>query len=157
VEWNRPTRSELLQAVDAYLALAYGAAAIPKPVRDRVDAIRQATDETLYAQPPFETDATKAHPHACLRLGNRFYPHMKLIVEPSPAGTGHLFRADTHDQHVRPPPGSREAEMFAQLLNQNLYIAQQIEAAWEKAGVPTFKAYLREDLARRAAMKGHSV
>jgi hypothetical protein len=47
--------------------------------------------------------------------------------------------------------------MFAQLLNQNLYIAQQIEAAWEKAGVPTFKAYLREDLARRAAMKGHSV
>lgn len=78
---------------------------------------------------------------------------MKLIVEPTPTGTGHLFRADTHDQHVRPPPGSREAEMFAQLCNQNLYIAQQIEAAWEQAGVPTFKAYLRRDLAQRAAAR----
>ena len=31
----------------------------------------------------------------------------------------------------------------------NRQVAEEIEAAWERQGIPTFKSFLREDLARR--------
>jgi hypothetical protein len=39
--------------------------------------------------------------------------------------------------------------MFTQLMESNQKLAESIEAAWDVSGLPTFKRYLREDLARR--------
>jgi hypothetical protein len=74
---------------------------------------------------------------------------MKLVIERSPDGAGHLFRADTHDRHIRPAPGSREEAAFRELMEFNQRLAQTIETAWEQRGLRTFKAFLREDLERR--------
>jgi hypothetical protein len=86
-----------------------------------------------------------------LRLGNRHYPHMKLVIDRAPDGHAYLLRADTHDAHVQPRPGSREAAAFAELANANRSIAESIESAWEQLGLPTFKKFLRDDLERRKA------
>ncbi len=74
---------------------------------------------------------------------------MKMVIERSPDGAGHLFCADTHDRHVCPVPGSRDYEAFKQLMEMNQIISGKIEAAWSDHQFPTFKTFLREDLARR--------
>ena len=76
---------------------------------------------------------------------------MKLVIEPTPDARGHMFRADTHDKHIRPSPQSKEYQMFCQLMENNQRLSEAIESGWEKAGLPTFKQYLRNDLARRAS------
>ena len=76
---------------------------------------------------------------------------MKLVIERAPDGRGHLFRADTHDKHIRPNPQSREGRAFAELMAMNQKFAEAIEAEWASRGLATFKQFLREDLARRSA------
>jgi hypothetical protein len=76
---------------------------------------------------------------------------MKLIVDRAPDGHGYLLRADTHDAHIQPAPGSRERAAFKELMTRNHAMADAIEAAWEAQNLPTFKKFLREDLARRKA------
>lgn len=153
MQWEKPSRDEVLKAIDAYIAAAYPGAP-PKAVQNRIEAIRTTTDDNLYEQEVFEVDATQPPAKYVLRLGNYAYPHMKMIIERAPVGNGHLFRADTHDEHVRPAPGTRDAELYSKLVIQNQQIADNIDAAWDKAGVPTFKALLREDLSRRRAGGG---
>ena len=60
-----------------------------------------------------------------------------------------LFRADTHDRHVCPPEGAAEHDAFVNLMTRNQEIAQAVDSAWAEQGIPTFKTWLREDLARR--------
>jgi hypothetical protein len=74
---------------------------------------------------------------------------MKMVIERSPDGAGYLFRADTHDRHVTVPPQSPEYSALCEMLAKNHAIGTQIESAWESADLPTFKGYLRKDLARR--------
>jgi hypothetical protein len=75
---------------------------------------------------------------------------MKLTIDRRPDQRGYLFRADTHDRHICPKPDSKEYAMFRELLDKNQKLAQEIEQAWADAGIPTFKTYLKEDLARRS-------
>jgi hypothetical protein len=108
----------------------------------------------FFASPVFERDATNPHPvKYSLRLGNRTYPHMKLVIDRAPDGRGHLFRADTHDGHCRPAPGSRDYHVFCKLMDANRELADRIESAWEAQGITTFKSFLRDDLARRKAQQ----
>jgi len=37
------------------------------------------------------------------------------------------------------------------MMEKNQSLASRIEAAWESGGLPTFKSFLRQDLARRQA------
>jgi hypothetical protein len=138
------------------MAHAYSSAP-PKAAQTRIDALVNSSDEGFFEQKVFEVDPAQPSSRYAIRLGNRFYPHMKLIIEPTPTGSGHLFRADTHDQHIRPQPGTRDAELFSQLVVQNQSIGEAIESAWENAGLPTFKSYLRQDLARRVVANRSSV
>lgn len=142
----------LQRAVEIYVEHAYPAGA-PASVRGKMETLRCRGEAELLTCPLFERDKRLASSKICLRLGNRFYPHMKLTIEVSPDGVKYLFRADTHDRHCAPAPGSRECEAFAELMRKNQAIAQEIETAWAEAGVPTFKTYLREDLARRRAAR----
>jgi hypothetical protein len=171
--WHKPDPPVVWRAIAAYLAFAYdGPAAAgglptgtPSAVRARLDSLRRTDTSDFYNSSVFERDTTttgaagstaaaagsSGPARYALRLGNKHYPHMKLVIERAPAGQGHLFRADTHDAHVRPAPGTRDYHIFCQLMEKNRETAEKIEADWEAAGIPTFKSYLRDDLARRKA------
>src|SRR4051812_34127677 len=107
-----PEPSVVWQAVETYLSRAYQGAAIPKAVRDRLDALKTSGD-SLYSSPAWELDNKSAPAKYMLRLGNKHYPHMKLSIDRRPDGPGFLFRADTHDRHINVPAGSKEHAIFA--------------------------------------------
>ena len=142
-----PTAEQIRRAIDVYLATAFTG---PPPTRlgSTLQTIAAANDNILGCQSFVHTDPPERY---SLRLGNAFYPHMKLVVEHSPDEAAWLFRVDTHDRHACPKETSKEYAAFCQLMEQNQQVAQSIEAAWEREGVPTFKAFLREDLKRRMA------
>ena len=145
-----PHPQQVWTAIDVYLQYAYEKSVPPKPVQNRLDLLRAAGENGQFLQSPvFERDSQPIPKKFSLRLGNRFYPHMKLIIEQRPDSRGYLFRADTHDRHACPPPTSREHAPFCELMKINQNLAQIIEAAWGEGGLPTFKTYLKEDLARR--------
>jgi len=146
--WQPPAPSQTWRAIETYLSHAYQTLP-PLAVRNRLDQLRAAGENDFYQVPAFERAGGEEITRYSLRLGNRFYPHMKLLIEKSPDGVGALFGADTHDRHVQLPPGSPEAAAFAELVARNIEVARAIEAAFEEQGLPTFKQYLRDDLARR--------
>ena len=158
--WQKPEPTVVWRAVTTYLTVCYGGppgandvpSSTPSAVKARLDSLRHAPAKEFYASPVFERDASNASPTKfSLRLGNRHYPHMKLVLEASPDRSQYLFKADTHDRHVCPPPGNPEHEIFRQLMQTNQQLAERIETAWAQQGLPTFKTFLREDLARRQA------
>ena len=178
MSWQRPSPRMVWRAIDTYLEVAYaplpapaggdGKAAPaaaelpPSAVRARLETLKSTPQDAFYDSPVFEKQDAPRPPgepaprdagpvRYALRLGNLSYPHMKLMVERSPDGLGYLLRADTHDAHIQPRPGSREQAAFAELMRQNRAVADAIEARWEQAGLPTFKKFLRDDLERRRA------
>jgi hypothetical protein len=147
-DWSRPDAQTFWRAAETYLRHAYEAAGgVPAAVRARLETLRQSPD--LFAAAAFERTPKEAPGKFALRLGNARYPHMKLVVSQTPGGAGHLFKADTHDKHIRPPPGSSDELAFRELMAFNERVAQAIEAEWEAQGLRTFKVFLREDLERR--------
>src|SRR5688500_20287932 len=114
--WSKPSVPQVWLAVEVYLHFAYAGAAPPSAVRDRLASVRATADSDFFDSPVFERDDTKSPARYALRLGNTVYPHMKLVIERAPDGRGHLFRADTHDKHIRPSPTSRQGRAFADLL-----------------------------------------
>jgi hypothetical protein len=150
MSWEKPQIPVVWMAIEAYLRAAYEDKPPPAAVTQRVAALRDTPANTFFDSALLERDDAKPHPtRYALRLGNKHYPHMKLVVERSPDGRSHLFRADTHDRHIRPAPGCKEYDAFSQLMRMNQQAAERIEAEWAQAGVPTFKSYLRRDLASR--------
>ena len=85
MSWEKPTPAEVWRAIETYLAAAYGRAAPPAAVRTRLELLRASEDTTFYDNESLERDANEqpAKKYA-LRLGNPVYPHMKLVIEPSP-------------------------------------------------------------------------
>lgn len=145
--WQRPTPATVWQAISVWLEIAYPAEP-PSAVRSRLENLRAVADGDFFESGVFEHDDKPEPVRYRLRLGNRFYPHMKLVIERSPSNS-YLFRADTHDQHICPNPQSPEQKALRELMSRNHEFAGTIEAAWEEAGLPTFKSYLRQDLAKR--------
>lgn len=146
--WQRPAPVEVWKAIEAYLAIAYPGAP-SATVATRVLMLRSSTPEDFYESPALERTPKVDPTRYDLRLGNPWYPHMKFVIERAPDGLGHLYRVDAHDCHIQPTPGSRDYEAFRELMERNRQVAGRIEGAWEARGLPTFKAWLRNDLARR--------
>jgi hypothetical protein len=147
-----PDPSVVWRAIEAYIKVAYGGPP-PSAVRSRLETLRALEAASFYDSPVFEKkgEGNAGAGSILLRLGNKFYPHMKLAIERRPDRHGCLFRADTHDAHCCPVTTSREYQAFRQLMELNQTVAQAIESEWEREGVPTFKTFLKEDLARRQA------
>ena len=144
----KPDPQRVRQAIDTYVRLAYDG---PPPVNVRsLLSILSAWGGDFYDCPIFVTDLNKPPTRYSARLGNRHYPHMKLVLQLAPNGDQWLFRADAHDRHCCPPQSSPEYNDFCSLIQKNQGVVEQIEAAWAEQGLPTFKTYLREDLIRRA-------
>jgi hypothetical protein len=138
--WQCPAPVVVWRAIDAYLAVAYDGPA-PAPVAERLAKLRAAADGAFYECEVFE----RADERCALRLGNRFYPHMKLVMVPAPDGRV-VFRADTHDRHfvdLIQPSDTR----FAELLARNEAIARAIEDAWSACGLLTLRECMREQIA----------
>jgi hypothetical protein len=144
-----PEADEVMRAIEIYLATAYTSAP-PIVVKARVENVKGCLPDWSHCR-EFVPESRDHGTRYTLRLGNAFYPHMKLAIEPSPGGDRFLYRADTHDKHVCPKPDSPDYPAFAKLMENNQIVAAAIEAAWEQAGLSTFKSYLREDLQRRRA------
>jgi hypothetical protein len=152
MEWQKPAPSEVWRAIDVYMSVAYSGHVPSTTITSRLDALRIDDANLFYDSKSLERDPMQEPPQRyALRLGNPFYPHMKLMIEPTPDARGHMFRADTHDKHIRPAPESKEYAMFVELMANNQKLAERIDSEWERSGLPTFKRYLRDDLARRAA------
>lgn len=140
---------DVMRAVETYLKLAYESKPIPVTVRSQLAVLRTWKGE-FYRSPAIAADKEEPVRRYSIRLGNRQYPHMKLAMELAPDGVRYLLRADTHDGHCLPPADDPEHGAFLEVMEENGRIGQAIEAAWAAEGLPTFKTYLREDLARRA-------
>src|SRR5712671_3773297 len=97
---NAPNISEVRAAIDLYLEHAFGGAEPPHAVAAIVRELRQADEADFLALPAWERDCAQPSCRYSLRLGNRFYPHMKLVLERRPDGLGYVLRVDGHDQHV---------------------------------------------------------
>ena len=142
-----PDRATVLQAVDTYIRFAYGADP-PTAVKSMLATVRDWSG-AFYRCPVFVKDQRTPPNRYSMRLGNRHYPHMKLAIERAPDDKSFFFRTDTHDRHVCPAEGAPEHAPFVELMGKNQEIAQEIESAWAAQGLPTFKSWLREDLAKR--------
>jgi len=142
-----PDSATVFKAIDTYIDVAYDANP-PIAVKSMLATLR-GWGGKFYACPVFVRDANSPPNRYSIRLGNKQYPHMKLAIERAPDGHSFLFRADTHDRHVCPPEGAVEHDAFVTLMEKNQQIAQAVDAAWGDLGLPTFKTWLREDLARR--------
>lgn len=139
-------RERLLQAVAIYLERAYPGCEPPEPVKRRIawedgvqvpDLLRRAPFERVQNS---EDGTTNIYG---LRLGNLRYPHMKLQIQAWPNPEGFLLSVNTHDQVLSINPNARDLEAFRALQAENQTLKEQIEQAWDEAGLPTFLRYLR--------------
>jgi len=148
LEWEKPDPPVVLRAIEIYVGIAYGANP-PRGVSAYAERLRSLPRAEFYASPCFEATPEADPTRFSLRLGNRHYQHMKLVVERAPAGRGFLFRVDTHDLHACPDPTAPDYGDFRRLMAVNRSLGQEIEAAWAREGMPTFKSFLKSDLERR--------
>jgi hypothetical protein len=141
----------LQQAIAIYLRLAYENAPIPPAVQQRAAAIAALPTDAAVSPELLEPMPCGTGAGYALRLGQPLYPHMKLVVEPSPCSDapGFFFRADAHDRHLHAAPGSPDAAWLASIRASNKALDDKIGAAWADAGLPTFKEFLRQQLAAR--------
>jgi hypothetical protein len=144
----KPDAAAVHKAIEIYMNCAYAGAEPHVTVRSMLATLRGFAGD-FFKAPTFVKDDPKAPRKYTLRLGNRFYPHMKLVYELGPDGRTFLFRADAHDAHCCPPAGTPEHDAFRSLMTANPEIVTAIEDAWAAANVPTFKTFLKLDLAKR--------
>ena len=147
----KPDAAVVQRAIDAYMREAYGRDAHPPMVVRSMLATLRGFAGDFFKAPTFVKDDPASPRKYSLRLGNEYYPHMKLVAELAPDGKTFLFRADAHDAHCCPPAGTPEHAAFRELMVKNQEIITRIEKAWSTAGIPTLKSYLAADLARRSA------
>jgi hypothetical protein len=154
------------QVCRVFLALAYpgGENTIPlkrhcyltlPPGQSLVEFLQASTEARPFCERV--VDAHGDHVGYTLRLGSAGFPHLKLRVSNvNPEGEAvWVFGVDTHDAYsatsYRPPPGHRDAEPWARLQAANQRLKEEIERAWEEAGLLTFNGLLRSDLERVGA------
>ena len=81
-----------------------------------------------------------------LRLGNAFYLNMKLRLTRPPGNNVFLLMVDSHDVMLAAPPGSSDHQALEELKAANAAIVGDVTAAWDAAGLPTERNYLRDKI-----------
>ncbi|HYC78572.1 MAG TPA: response regulator [Planctomycetota bacterium] len=72
-----------------------------------------------------------------LRLGNRRYPFMKLVLQELLTRDRFFFSVDTHDD-LDLGAGCDDFERFVELKRFNAELKEEVENAWREARIPTF-------------------
>jgi hypothetical protein len=145
------TTALLERACRIYLERAYpdGLDAIPPP-KNRFLAFdpAQPTESALVpplCQPLWQRDGGLRG--YSLRLGSALHPHLKLQIVVH-ANTGCVFSVDTHDGFPCDLSGP-DADRWMELQTANRRLKEQIERAWEEAGLLTFNGLLRREVGRK--------
>lgn len=126
------------RAVGIYMALAWGDRR-PKvqpdfsSVRHIGDALELFQDEKKFGKMRKWT----------LRLGNRRYPFMKLVLQELLVRDRFFFAVDTHDE-LDLGADVDDFEAFVALKRANAELKDEIEKAWRAADVPTFSALVAD-------------
>jgi hypothetical protein len=142
--------SELLtRAVGIFLEHAYPGGNVPAN-RSQFVGWSDSTPldvllQTKGVERPTENEPSLTVRYA-LRVGNQWYPHMKILVCATGSENDIVFAVDTHDQ-LKLPPGSPEEAVFRELQARNQELARHVESIWEQSGVPTQAGVLRQYLA----------
>ncbi|MGE3175418.1 MAG: response regulator [Planctomycetota bacterium] len=129
------------QAIGIYQEIAYGTAGRARRAATPLDdaALDGADHERLLAL--FTKERVEAVPgRSCvrysLRLGNRNYPFMKLVLQEHLLAGEFFFAVDTHDQmEIKPDFPDYEAWMAVRRFNRDL--KAQIEDAFDHKGLET--------------------
>ncbi len=143
------TTALLERACRIFLELAYpeGRSTIPRPQNIYLDLDITQPLESVLVPPvcqglPRRDGGLRGY---TLRLGSARYPHLKLqIVDHDDVGC--VFSVDTHDGFSL-DTAHPDAARWTELQTANRRLKEQIEGAWEEAGLWTFNALLRRELA----------
>lgn len=140
---------EIQRAADVYLKHAWGAE-VPQAIRDQVRDIR-ACHETDIALELFDSECSSTYADGSgqggfrryvLRLGNRQYPFMKLVIQEHLLNGEFFFSVDTHD-NLSVDADNPDYPAWCELKRHNQELKETIEDAWAQSGTPTL-ASLRE-------------
>lgn len=143
-----PSPRQVHRSVELYLAIAYPGGP-PEPISHLLP------DDPLEVVSWLMSDATQRDPadaplegvrSFALRLGNAGYPHMKLRWSRPPGERLLVLSVDSHDAFLNVPAGSGDDEALESLKRENSRIAAAIHAAWDAAGLPTERNYLRRKI-----------
>lgn len=139
------TADHVCRAIAIYLVHAYPDGPIPERKRPFAALERDTPLESIWSLAGVERLAAQ-DPNAergyALRIGNAWYPHMKLLVQPYATTPGYCFAVDTHDQ-ITLPPSAPDQEGLRVLQANNQRVADAIHAHWEREGLPTQRGLLR--------------
>lgn len=156
------TVRSILRAIDVYLQLAWGDE-VPAPVRKLVADIHEACESDI-ALELFESECSSTYADGsgqggfrryALRLGNRKYPFMKLVIQEHLLNGEFFFSVDTHD-NLGVDAKNPDYDAWCELKRRNQALKQEIEAAWEVNGTPT-QASMRRIMERIAHGQGQPV
>ena len=148
-----PPAEDIRRAVELYMEHAYPAGVaeaarkfIPPEEFEPLDWLMNG---------PAEHEPADARPEEirsfALRMGNMVYPHMKLRLTRPPHEQRYILLVDTHDAFLHADAGSADAEGLEKLKEHNAAVATAINAAWDRAGLPTEHNYLRWKIAQARA------
>ena len=147
------TPEVLRQAVRLYLLEAYPDGRVPAETQARLAWPEGRTLAQVAAGPTFERTPRDAPPPQCrrlrLRLGNSFYPHMKLGADRVPDTEDWVLVVDSHDRPLLAAVAEHERVAVEELIQKNAAVKERIERRWRDAGLPTFEQYVRDHLRRR--------
>jgi CheY-like chemotaxis protein len=145
------TPAMLQQAIAIYQDLAYGSGRVRRPIEPPAEA----GPEALLALFQKETaEAIPGHPvhRYTMRLGNRNYPFMKLLLQEHLLPGEFFFGVDSHDQ-MEIKPNYPDYEQFMAVRRFNRELKRQIEQRFQLAGLDT-SARLRQMLVEAGAVPG---
>lgn len=125
-------------AVKLYLSLAYPGRQARKAPQIDLEGGSDARDLIPRFSDESEKRAGDVTGRYVLRLGNKEYPHMKLVLEENILKNEYAFGVDTHD-NLQITPDNPDYKRFSKLRKHNAKLAARIEQAWQAAGIPTIK------------------
>ncbi len=129
------TAEVVQRAIVIYQGLAYGKGSARLPV-ELPPACDGAQLLAIFQQEQGEALPGNACHRYSLRLGNRNYPFMKLVVQEHLVPGEYFFAVDTHDQ-MEIKPDYPDYEQWAAVRKFNRELKRQIEQALAQAGIDT--------------------
>lgn len=113
----------LKKALNIFLDEAYSGQVPPEPIRKLADSVSNVKNfPELVSVDGVESPAINV---VSVRLGNRFYPHMKLVIRKE--GDGFHFAVDSHDGPDRIPPSLPGYERFRKIIQENEQIRETVQ------------------------------
>ncbi len=114
-------KNKLINAIETYAKFAYPEREMPEKIKEVIKQLQKTEDNQIFSLPFFEKVDQNVF---ALRLGNIFYPHMKLVVKIE--GQNLLFNVDTHDSPERIPPTLPGYDKFKKVIEFNRKIKEKI-------------------------------